>query len=143
MKIHQAEADEAVLLCRALALLGYIGSLFQDHTKPLSERLQRIKNFAHTETSVEINPCDNRGGPDTSFFHQYHLLEVLSEEAVPDYLTLPQIIEEADTGPYCADYTKSPTTWVDRALIDELLLAQGSEPEFFMSDEGEDNQELE
>lgn len=137
--IKQNEMDEAALMTRALSLLGYIGGLFQDHgRKPLSERAEAIKEFVRQQTA-QGNPYDHRDTTDKCLAHEFKLVEVLGEE--PLQTDAPEQIAYAIShGEFSGEISSSAVTWVTRAVMDELLMAQGSDPGFLTGGNDNDNE---
>ena len=65
------------------------------------------------------------------FYKTIYTIEVLSEEPIPDELSMLQIIEEASDGDYsyeCVGHAEVELTPKEAA---EALIAQNSDPEFF------------
>lgn len=119
--------DEAVLMTRTLSLLGYIDGLFQDHgRKPLSKRATAIRDFVRAEMQQK-NPYNNEN--QTACTHQYVLVEVLGADELynPSLSKLDYHIKEGD---FSGEVSETQVTHTDRRLTDELLLSQGSSPDF-------------
>ena len=70
-----------------------------------------------------------------TFYRTILTVEVLSEEPVSDALSLADIAREGEDGSFSLDVTSQETTGVSSAEMATLLLAQGSDPEFFLLDE--------
>lgn len=125
--IKQNEMDESVLMTRALSLLGYIDSLFQDHgKKPLSQRAIAMREYIRKELSQ--NPY-NTNDPETGYYHQFFLTEVLGEEVL-HVTNLVDLHECITDGHFSGETGQSPITWTNKALTEELLMAQASDPTF-------------
>lgn len=123
--------DEAVLMTRALSLLGYIHGLFQDHGNlPLSERARCLRERVRKEI---LNNPYNTNDPDKGYYHQYFLVEVLGEEVlnIDDLSDLHHAITD---GHFSGDVSTTDVTWTNRALTDELLMSQASDPSFLNKD---------
>lgn len=77
------------------------------------------------------------------FFRTVFTVEVLSEEPLPDGMTLEAIGEEITTGPSSGDITcLDGSVEIDGAKAAELLLRHGSDPGFFqLTEDGEDSQD--
>ncbi len=73
------------------------------------------------------------------FYKTTYVVEVLSEEPIPDALDLKDVMVEAETGSYSADVKSQETVEVDGPEMAKLLTGQRSEPAFFgLSADGED-----
>ena len=120
--------DEAVLMTRTLSLLSYVDGLFQDHGRqPLSERAVAIRDFVRNEMQKK-NPYNNENKA-ACCTHQYVLVEVLGEEVL-DVPTLSDVHYHITEGHFSGDVSETVVTYTDRRLTDELLLSQGSSPDF-------------
>ena len=120
--------DEAVLMTRTLSLLGYIDGLFQDHgRKPLSERATAIRDFVRAEMQ-KVNPY-NTQDHEQCYTHQFVLVEVLGEEAL-QHASLNDVAYHITEGHFSGEMSETQVTYTDRKLTDELLLSQGSSPDF-------------
>lgn len=120
--------DEAVLMTRTLALLGYIEAMFQDHgDKPLSRRAQGIKTFLQREMK-KGNPY-NTNDPDKGYYHQITLVEVLGEEVL-HCDNLADLDYAITDGHFSGEVSHTGITWTSRELTDELLMSQASDPSF-------------
>ena len=130
MIIEQGSMDDAVLLLRAKSLLGYIGGLIQDRPRrELPEELRKIAQF------VEENAfCGGVELDGTELFHAYYLVEVLTEEIPVGGQSLKDISYNIVDGSWSGEVSMSPTTPVSRPLMGELLLSQGSDPDFLDND---------
>jgi hypothetical protein len=79
-----------------------------------------------------------------SFYKTTYVVEVLSEEPIPDQLTLGQVIAEAEEGGYSSQVTSTTTAVLDGPAAAQELLAQRSEPAFFrLTGDGDDLDENE
>jgi hypothetical protein len=78
------------------------------------------------------------------FFKTTFTVDVLSEEPIPDWMTLQQVLDEADCGGYVAGVSTSEAdTRVEKGLngkeAADALHGLGSQPGFFqLDDEGND-----
>ena len=64
---------------------------------------------------------------------------ILSEEAVPDFMSLEAIAHEGDTGSFVVDHKQSAAVELDGKAAADALGELRSEPEFFeLDDEGND-----
>lgn len=119
--------DESVLMTRALSLLGYIDSLFQDHgRRPLSERAISLREYIRKE--IKNNPY-NTNDPEKGYYHQFFLTEVLGEEVlhVTNLIDLHEMITNDN---FSGETGQSPITWTNKALTEEILLSQAADPTF-------------
>jgi hypothetical protein len=136
--IKQNEMDESVLMTRALSLFGYIDALFQDHgRKPLSERALAIREFIRKE--LKSNPYNTKD-PEKGYYHQFFLTEVLGEEVL-QASNLTELHESITDGHFSGETGQSPITWTNKALTEELLMAQASDPTFLNKNSEDFNQE--
>jgi hypothetical protein len=125
--IKQNEMDESVLMTRALSLLGYIDSLFQDHgRKPLSERALGLREYIRKE--LKHNPY-NTNDPEKGYYHQFFLTEVLGEEVL-HVANLSELHMSITEGHFGGETGQSPITWTNKALTEELLMSQTTDPTF-------------
>jgi hypothetical protein len=77
-----------------------------------------------------------------SFYKTTYVVEVLSEEPIPDDLTLRQVITEAEEGGYSSQVTSTTTAVLDGPTAARELLAQQSDSAFFqLTEDGDDLEE--
>lgn len=137
--ISQDSMDEAVLMTRTLSLLQYIDSMFQDHgNKPLSLRAIAVRDFIREEMR-RGNPHDEKA-KDACCFHQFFLVEVLGEDALM-HPSLADLHYHITDGHYSGEVTETNATYMNRSLTDEMLMAQGSDPEFLSKEDDEPEQD--
>ena len=78
------------------------------------------------------------------FYREVITFEILSEEPIPDCLSLGDIHYHTTEGHMSGQFGSTKAEIVDGATMAKLLEKQGSDPEFFMlTPEGEDNEEWE
>lgn len=65
------------------------------------------------------------------FYRNVFSVEVLSEEPLPDSMSLDAIHYEITNGDYSGRLLETVVEEVNSKRMAELLLAQGSDPEFF------------
>ena len=77
-----------------------------------------------------------------TFYKTTFVVEILSEEPLPENTDLAEALAEADWGSYSADVKSQETVAVDGKTMAQLLKGQRSAPGFFRLDsEGEDDEE--
>lgn len=71
--------------------------------------------------------------PTKTYTRNLIIIEVLSEDPLPDDIGLPEIVREGYEGSYSIewDFIASVNDPISPELMAQLLLKQGSDPEFF------------
>lgn len=69
------------------------------------------------------------------FYKTTYVIEVLSEEQIPYYLSLAELDHEMNAGSYVGRVKDVNTSAVNSKTMAELLSEFGSEPGFFMLDD--------
>lgn len=77
----------------------------------------------------------------TKFYRTQIIFEVLSDEPIPDELGLDGVLYECNEGGWSGQTTGWHSEEVSRELMSDLLIAQGSDPEFLLGEEADDEPE--
>lgn len=138
MIIEQSKMDDAVMQVRVRSLLKFIGGLLQDRmNKELPPDLQRVKEFIRQEIRNDLFPGISRDDSGTRF-HTFHLLEVLSEYETTSWTMQEALGDTYDGGSSGLHFTSE--TLVPAPVMAELLIDQGSDPEFLNCGEEESDE---
>jgi hypothetical protein len=78
---------------------------------------------------------------ETKFYRTQITFEVLSDEPVSSGLSLGGVLYECNEGGWSGQTTSWHSEEVSRELMADLLIAQGSDPEFLLGEEDDDEPE--
>jgi hypothetical protein len=129
MIIEQAKMDDVVLQLRIRQLLKYVGALLHDRPRrEMPGDLRQVKDLVDKLAAEPLFPGLPEDGPDVRF-HDYYLVEVLSDGELPP-MGLGQLAYEIADGGSSGEVNCCGSMAVPIPVMAELLLSQSSDPAF-------------